>query len=256
MSGFFIGFALGKDFKNVTSIKQGDKKENVTLMQEEDNIYIYKDDEDPDDSPMNYASSHLEEDTGENENQKEKRKISAFRLLLLIMFNPVEGWKRMRRESITPENLQSGCFYPVLALLALSKFSDYYYSVNVTLSNIVTSAVIAFVSFFFGYFCILFLLSKLLVANTRKNFEENFGKNYIIVGLTTLAIFSIITDLLPMLWPVLIFLPLWTLYLLYKGSRFFQMAKNQELRFLVITCASVIGIPLLIDWGLTELLPY
>ena len=226
-------------------------------INEDDNLYIYKEEDDLDDSPLNYASSQYNlEQEEEDTIPKDIKKRSAFRLLLKIMFSPVQGWKDLRRENPSVESLQSGCLYPILAILAISKFADYFYSVNVSLTTVVTKAVVSFVSFFFGYYCILLVLSKLLQKNTVKNFENDYGKEYIIVALSTLAMFAILTDLLPMLWPILIFLPLWTLYLLYQGSRFFQLATAQELRFMLTVCGAIIGVPLLIDWGLNELLPY
>ena len=229
------------------------------LEEDKDNLYVYEEtDEIQDDSPMNFASSQFEEENSTDEEEKEEKikRNSCFGILIKIMFNPVAGWKSLRRKKITVEEFQSGLFYPLLALVSISKFADYFYSVNVTLTGVVTKAVIAFVSFFFGYFCILFVLSKILPKNLSPIFEGTYGKEYVIAGLSTLALFGIITDILPMLWPVLIFLPLWTLYLLYQGSRFFQLATSQELRFLIMTCATIIGVPYVIDWGLNELLPY
>lgn len=224
---------------------------NTDPNSEKENIYyIYQEEKEPDTDQQS-----IEEDSNEDE-QELTHSQNAFLMLLNIMFNPVQGWKNLRRSKLSVESLQSGCFYPILAVLALSNFSEYFYSVNVSLSSVVTKAVISFVSYFFGFFCVLIVLKILLPKNTLMNFEGEFGKNYIITGLSTLALFSILTNLLPMLWPVLIFLPLWTLYLLYKGSRFFKMAETQELRFLIVTCVAVIGVPLLIDWALNEILPY
>ena len=238
--------------------------------EEKDRIYTYyeEDSKDIDDSPYNYAYQPGEEENEDEEELEEaeeeeeelsdvnKKVKSPFLHLLAIMFSPVQGWKSLRRDKLSVENMQSGCFYPLLAILALSKFSAFLYTVDATLSSVITQAVIAFVSYFFGYFCILLILSNILPKNTVENFENEYGKEYIIVGLSTLVLFSILIEWLPMLWPVLIFLPLWTVYILYKGAGFFKMTENQITKFMVLTIVSVIGLPILIDWGLNELLPY
>lgn len=226
-----------------------------------DNIYVYNEenDQDPDNSPMNYASSYNIENDEEEEiesGEATAKQSSAFMTMLRVMFSPVEGWKRVRREKMKPETLQRGCFYPLLALLAISKFADMFYYVNVTLTTVFSQAVVLFVSYFFGYFGILFLLTLLLPAPVKEYFDKDFGKDYIIIALSTLAMFSILINALPMLWPVLIFLPIWTLYILYKGSRFFKLAEPHVLRFMLLVCVSVVGVPLLIEWGLNELMPY
>ena len=223
-----------------------------------DNLYVLEEDkefDDIDNSPMNFAA-YSDEERENEENQSPVKKISVFGLLLNIMFNPVEGWKKLRRSKISIEKIQSGCFYPLLAILAICKFSDYFYSVNVTLQNVITQAVISFVSFFFGYFCIQMFLSWFLSKETSDHIEEKFAKEYILVSLSTLVIFTIFIELLPMIWPILIFLPLWTLYIMFKGVRFFHLPSNKEMKFYIITSIVMIGVPMVIEMGLNSILPY
>ena len=222
------------------------------MENEEDIYYVYNEDEDPVDSPLNYAVA--DEDDQQDDDLTEE-KTSPLKLMFNVLFTPVQGWKKARREKITVENLQSGCFYPLLAVLALSRFTDFFYSTRATLSNTVTEAVVDFVSYFFGYFSAVIFLKIFLKKPVGEYFETNFGKVYIMLSMSTLVLFSIFTNLLPMLWPILIFLPLWTIYLMYRGVRFFKLSENILLKFTILTCASVIGFPLIIEWLLNTILP-
>ncbi|MCH5225634.1 MAG: hypothetical protein J1D77_06515 [Muribaculaceae bacterium] len=182
-------------------------------------------------------------------------KLSPFGAILQVMFNPVEGWKKLRRSGMNSERLQAGCFYPLLALLAVSQFAEFFYSVDVSFIRVFTEAVISFVAFFFSFFCIRMGLSWVLPKKMWEKFEEGFGKEYLIVALSTLAMFAFLKNILPMLWPVLFFLPLWTMYIMYKGVRFFKFEPNEDMKFYIFTVAGVIGMPILIEWGMTELIP-
>ncbi|MCH5227563.1 MAG: hypothetical protein J1F16_07110 [Muribaculaceae bacterium] len=232
-------------------------------MSNEDNNILYILDEDEtqeeqDNSPLNFAA-YDDADSSEEEveaNEAERKEKSAFSLLFYTMLRPVEGWKKIRRYHLKAETIQSGCFYPLLALLAISQFADYFYSVNVGLSQLVTKGIVVFVAYFFGYFAIQMVLSWVLPKDMAIKFEGGYGKQYLLISLSTLVLFSIFTSLLPMIWPILIFLPIWTLYIMFKGVRFFHFPQNQEMKFFVISGAAVIGIPLLIDWALNELMPY
>lgn len=225
------------------------------MSAEDNNIYILKEEEEiQEESSVNTSKEIIEE--SDQEEIESGKQYSPFLLLLTVMFNPVEGWKQVRRKKINIERLQSGCFYPLLALVAVSKFVDFFYSVNVGLIQLTTRAVVAFVSYFFAFFCIQMVLSWILPKEMSEKFEGNYGKSYILIALSTLALFNVLTDLLPMLWPILIFLPLWTLYIMFKGVRFFMFRINQEMKFYVLAGAAVIGMPLLIDWILNILLPY
>lgn len=225
------------------------------LPEDNDNLYILEED-DKEKSPLNFAAYEDEEREKDAKGAVDEKRRSPLGLLFQIMFNPVEGWKKLRRSGIKVEELQSGCFYPLLAILALSYFAEFIYSVNVSLSQIITQAVVAFVAFFFGFFCVQMVLSWLLSKDIAKEFEEKFGKEYTMIAMSTLALFSSITNLLPMLWPILIFLPIWTLYLMFKGVRFFKLSQKEEMKFFVLSGASVIGVPILIDWALNAVLPY
>lgn len=234
-------------------------------MSYEDNENLYNleeeiSQEEEDDSPFNFASyegdeSGIEEESDSVE-QKSQSRFRALGLLLKIMFSPVEGWKSLRRSKIGVEEIQSGCFYPLLALLAMSKFADFFYSVNVSLTQVVTEAIVAFVAFFFGYFCIPVVLSWVLPKDMTEKYDCNFGKIYTVVALSTLVIFSIFQDVLPMLWPILIFLPIWTLYIMFKGVRFFFFENGRDMRFFLMAGAAVIGVPLIIDYVLKLIMPY
>lgn len=227
-------------------------------ISDNDNYYSLEEDkQDMENSPLNFAA-YTEEEREEENNERitDLEKRPPFGVLFNIMFNPIEGWKSLRRSSITPESLQSGCFYPLLAFLAVSTFAEFFYSVNANLSKVITQAVVSFVAFFFGYYCIQIILSWFLSKEMGEIFESKFGKEYILISLSTLALFTTITNLFPMLWPILIFLPIWTLYLMYKGIRFFKFPQKEEMKFFVLSGTAMIGIPLLLDWVLNTIMPY
>lgn len=210
------------------------------------------------DDELNHSDPDENEndDNKENDGEDEYSVPSAFLLLLRILISPIEGWKKLRRSRLTVENIQSSCFYPILAILAISKFVNLYYIPKITLSEIVIQATVVFVSFFFGYFCIILFLRNILPKGIGKQFEESYGKEYIFMGLSSFAFFSIFIQLLPMLWPILIFLPIWTIFILCKGIKFFKFPSKGILTILLVINFSVIGIPIGIDWLLNFLISF
>lgn len=232
--------------------------------QENDNIYVYtepsKGEETLDDSGPNYAQSHNErkEDADslvENKKVDSSEFPTPFILLLKVMLNPVEGWKAVRRSKITPEELQFKCFYPLVGLLTLSQFSELIYSSRTTLSEAVEDAVLAFVSFFFGYFLIVILLKAIMPKITTKSLDSEFGKVFVLINLSTLCLFYSVTQWLPMLWAILIFLPLWTVYLICRGTRFFVFPYNRQITCTALLCLIIVGMPTFLGWLLQKILP-
>ena len=58
-----------------------------------------------------------------------------------------------------------------------------------------------------------------------------------------------------MLWAVLIFLPLWTVYMVCRGTRFFRFPERRQIIYTGVLCLLIEGVPVLINWGLSQILP-
>lgn len=259
-----------------------DNKNKISEEQENDNIYVYPEEEDdnfdssdydefaPDREDEEYTDresfySDLDK-SGPNYSQAErvaddtkasgdgKRDKSAFLMMLKVLFNPIEGWKSIRRYKLTAEECQRGCYYPLLAFLAISKFAAFIHTPRVALNEVVVDAVTAFVSFFFGYFCIMILLNILMPERVKESVKSEFGKVFVITSLSTLCLFFSVLDIFPMLWAVLIFLPLWTIYVICRGVRFFKFPDNKQISCTAIICLLIVGVPCVLDWLLAKVL--
>ncbi|MDE6577730.1 MAG: hypothetical protein K2J82_01945 [Muribaculaceae bacterium] len=234
--------------------------------QDNDNIYIYNEEaeEHPlDDSGPNFAQAaqdpqiYAKEDNGGNESAKETiGSGKIFLLLINLLLNPIEGWKSIRRNKISSDIVQKKCFLPLVSILAVCQFLPLIYSARVSLPFLIEKAVVTFVSFFFGYFCIMLLLNVIMPKTVTKSVSTDFGKVFVLMSLSTLCLFYILMGLLPMLWAILIFLPLWTVYLICRGARFFQFPNNIQISCTAILCLVIIGFPVLLEWGLGIILPH
>lgn len=225
-----------------------------------DNLYIYSDNNgmeeqfpssqynDLDTSGPNFSQSINESEEDDDVSEKTTCKSSSLMLMFKILFNPIEGWKSLRRSHLTQEEVQRGCFYPLAALLAVSRFADMFYNPAVKLDDCIMSAVSSFISFFFGYFCILIIIRILMPSDISGIFDKHFGKIYILMSLSSLCLFYTVTALLPMLWAVLIFLPLWTVYIIFRGSKFLKFPESRHIRYVTILCILIIGSPLALSW--------
>ena len=248
-----------------------EEKENInTDSGLDDNLYIYQEEEDADEesddsSPLNYShvirEGEPEADQDDSissydiEDEETVVHPNIFIMMLKVLSNPLEGWKELRRNKITSEDTQRTCFYPLVALVALSNFAQLIYSPRTSVSEVLMEALTSFIGFFAGYFCIMILLKILLPKSVDKQIESEFGKVFILISLSTLCLFFILIELFPMLWAIFIFLPLWTVYSICRGVRFFDFPDNRSITCTGLLCVLTIGVPFLIEWGLSEVLP-
>lgn len=195
-------------------------------------------------------SRHTEKDENDLENNSLQPKSDAkslnkspLSIIFRILCTPVEGWKEMKRRKFTPERVASSLFYPCCAIAAASEFCQLFYTEDRSVQDCLMNALTAFVSFFFGYFSILFLAELILPRDARGILKTSFGKNYVMTNLSTLAVFFAINNIFPPLEPVFVFLPIWTAYLIYKGVKILRIEKEYETRTQFILAILIIGMP-------------
>lgn len=176
-------------------------------------------------------------------------------MMLRVMVNPNNGWRAYKASKFKSSTVERKCFYPMAAVAAAGKFFSKLYSPDMPLSQILVEAVVAFMSFFFGYFIVLLLMKIFFGVGTREKMESEFGKNYILLGLSCEALFSFLISALQFIEPVLVFLPIFTIYLLSKGVKFLRVPKESETVTTSICALLVVGVPILLDWLFTLILP-
>lgn len=224
------------------SLEDADPIENNGTAAEEetaesDDEYSLEDDEDEEEG---------EEEYGEEGTKKRKSTPSAWKLMLGMMLNPVEGWKKIRRSRLSVEEVARQCFYPLTGIAALSCFLEIFWQRSIGLNVATINALKVFVAFFFGnYLALMFI--RILFPNALKEIADTeYGKNYVMYNLSTLALFYILYGCLPMLGPVLVFLPIWTIYLIIRGSRFFMLPAEKASLLRTLLCVFIIGAPILV----------
>ncbi|MDE5663184.1 MAG: hypothetical protein K2I37_04035 [Muribaculaceae bacterium] len=195
-----------------------------------------------------YDETHEEAPEEEAPTVATHRAAPAWRLLIGMMINPVEGWKKIRRARRSVEEMARDCFYPLIALAALSCFLECLWHSDYTLHMAVINAIIVFVAFFFGNFFVLLLIRWLFPKEISGIAGTDFGKKYVMYLLSTLALFYIAYRCLPMIGPVLVFLPLWTIYLSLRGARFFMLPEEKANLLKTLLCIFIVGAPIIVYW--------
>lgn len=206
------------------------------------------------------AEAELQEEAEEDSEAwrgevEEQANRSPFISLLRIMATPMDGWKAFKRSKISEDKVASGCFYPLLAIASVSQFTALFYEGDVTLPRLIVPAIRIFITFFFGYFSVMLLGGFLLPKEGSGVLKTNFGKGFVMLCMSSLALFFILYRLIPMLGPVLAFMPIWTIYVVCKGVRLFRVPQEKYSQVCGMLSLLVVGCPILLNWIFDELLP-
>lgn len=180
---------------------------------------------------------------------------SPFRLMCGVLAGPVQGWKRVKRSGLGVQDVLSRLFYPVTAFAAFSKFANLFYDANAVLSRVIVDCVVTFIAFFFSFFAIPVVTKWILPVNCTGWADKNFGKEFVAYSLSTLALFYGFYTLLPMIEPILVFLPLWTIYVICRGVRFLRVPEDRETLVSSAMSLMIAGFPIIIGWLFYKILP-
>lgn len=183
---------------------------------------------------------------------KQKRH-SPFFLLLGILMTGTAGWKDLRRTRLKPEQTAAGCFYPLIALASVCRFADWFYLPDFNLSNTLISAASVFASFFFSYFAVQVVCRWLFPLSAKAKTETPYFKLIVQYALASLALFWIPAEILPILEPLTVFLPIWTAFIITKGIRFLLLPEQYHNRCMVTIVVTVIVMPYLFMWACTQI---
>ncbi len=181
--------------------------------------------------------------------------VNPWQILIKIVFSPVNGWRELKRSNISADKFAQGCYYQMLALMAISVFAMKFYVSNTPIQILLVEAVSQFISFFLGYFLIKLALKNFLPVDCSKGIETNFGNCFILVVMTTLSFVQLLLNSFPVVQPILVFLPLYTIYLIVKGIRFLRVPQKKEGMLIVVISVLAIASPPLLQWIINLMLP-
>ncbi len=220
----------------------------------EPDSYVLDEDELPDSEDLTSSYSLPEEriaDDATNEEEKEEEAFDKYiplKLTAKILLRPVEGWKSLNRDkTVTPIRLMAYSLMPSSALAALSVIAQWIYGLKESLRYSLFESIEVFIAYILSYYCVLLGGRILLGRKIGDRLDDRYGRGLVILSLSTLAFFFSLVNFLPMLEPVLVFLPIWTIYSVTRGVKYLRLPDNRSTIATFVIVALLIGFPLLLD---------
>lgn len=191
----------------------------------------------------------------DEENDQPAKRQTMWSIVPQIMISPASGWAKAAECGPSPEIATLRFLLPLCLVSGASVFLTLLYPRHSGVLNedgaftvLLVNAVIQFCSFFLGYYVALVMCKLFLPKDVKQLPTTAFGKLLIMTGTGTLAFFHILFELFPMLDFILVFLPLWTIFLLYKGMERSDMRSDKSILAIGVVCVVTIAGPTLVEW--------
>jgi hypothetical protein len=177
-------------------------------------------------------------------------------LLIQLIISPAKGWEDIAAVGSEPRKICADGFYPLLGIAACSVFIQMLYPLSASLVAYIQQAIITFAKFFISYFLSSYIFSfslKKIVDGADPN-EKKYN-TFIIYNISLLALITIIANSLPMEHPIVQFLPVYVLFVMWMGGRYLVIKSGCELKFIVLSAVAILLPPAILGYLFNLILP-
>ncbi|MBD5248711.1 MAG: hypothetical protein HDS58_01315 [Barnesiella sp.] len=167
--------------------------------------------------------------------------------IMQLIINPRRGWEDVAADSPVPRHLLLTGLLPFIILTALTSFVRVFYFTDYTFIDAVQNAIINAVTYFATYFIASFAISlKINALETTQGdtLSETEAADRVdvfcscIVGL--LLLITLISNLIPLDLSLLQYLPLYSVYVIWKGAEYLRIATDKIGHFMILSVLTIV----------------
>lgn len=182
--------------------------------------------------------------------------LHFLRHIIQLFISPVKGWEDVSAAGIAPSELTRRGLYPLLGILALTSIIRLlYHQYDYTLVEALQNAIINFTVYFVTPFIAGAAFSSFMprfsgVANT-----EFKNQSFIIFSVALLTIINIASNLLPVDHVITMILPLYVIFVMFRGIRYLDVEQNKAGYFMFLAVATIMAPPFVLSFLFKIIMP-
>lgn len=167
--------------------------------------------------------------------------------VLQLVLSPRRGWEDIALDDEDGEEPVAPAFYVLAGIVALSWLVRGVYEPSLGWLRLLELAVITYGVLFVSYFVGTFVMSVSLESLvTRGEVSERRTRVFVIFGVTLLSLILLLANLLPASTPVLWFMPVYVVVVLWKGNRYLGVSDRKAGVFTLVSFIAVMLPPMLL----------
>ncbi len=172
--------------------------------------------------------------------------MSIWHNIFCVITSPKYGWELINESNIPTGKVLSSAYLPLLCVLALTCFVPMIYDRTLSFSHCLMTGIVMFSSFFISYYIIIYLLSGFYPELVKTEGAAARLNDYILYNLIFLLLLMILRNLLPSDFTPVLFLMAYLPWMAYRGTDHLFVHKDKVTKFVTISSALLLGLPLLL----------
>ena len=172
--------------------------------------------------------------------------MSIWHNIFCVITAPRYGWEVINESNIPTGKVLRSAYLPLLCVLALSSFVPMLYDHTVSFSTSLMTGIVLFSTFFISYYMIVYLLGGFYPELVKTQGASARLNDYILYNLTLLVLLMILRNLLPSDFTPVLFLLVYLPWMAYRGTDHLFVKKDKVAKFVVISSALILGIPIVL----------
>ena len=172
--------------------------------------------------------------------------MSIWHNIFCVITSPRYGWEVINESNIPIGKVLHNAYMPLLCVLALSCFVPMVYDRTITFSTSLMTGIVTFSTYFISYYIIIYLLGGFYPELVKTQGAAARLNDYILYNLIFLVLLTILRNLLPSDFTPILFLMAYLPWMAYRGTECLFVKKHKVARFVVISSALLLGLPIVI----------
>lgn len=168
--------------------------------------------------------------------------------MLQLVLSPKRGWEDIAVDDIPANRLLTGGFIPLIIVNALSCLTGFLYHDDISTLAIVASMISSVVMFLVPYFLASFFFSLYIPSCTGGTMRMNKNHTFIIYSLSIMVVMDILIHLLPMVPDMIFLLPIYVLFIMWRGLAYMEVKFDGVISFLVLNILTVLLPPFIFNY--------
>lgn len=174
--------------------------------------------------------------------------------LVQVILNPRQGWLDAEKDNYSPRQLILKGFLPLLVIVACSPLISAYFKMSMTFGEAFVEGIIEFAGYFVSiYLCNYLFTWAYTIWVQPKGPNPNIVMTYVIYTISAMGLITFLTNILPIDLSLWSFLPLYVVYIIWRGEFYLRVPFDRKPQFLVCGIGTLFLPPYLLIYCLSLL---